>query len=80
MLRPKLLRCRRTDACQRSLGRPGAAERGQRGSVLPIAGFDPCLGQASSLDLRRGRRDRPNDEILRFVCFPRGRRPGSALI
>ena len=33
---------------------PVAAERGQRGSVLPIAGFDPCLGQASSLDLRAG--------------------------
>src|SRR5208337_1485283 len=43
-------RCRRTEARRCSLGPPGAAERGQRGSVLPIAGFDPCLGQASSLD------------------------------
>jgi hypothetical protein len=62
---PCARRCRRTDARQRSLGRPDAAERGQRGSVLPIAGFDPCLGQASSLDLRAGpqaaaeRRDPP---------------------
>jgi hypothetical protein len=43
-----------TEARQRSLGRPGAAERGQRGSILPIAGFDPCLGQERSLDLRAG--------------------------
>jgi hypothetical protein len=41
----------RTDVLQRFVGRPRAAERGQRGSVLTIAGFDPCLGQATSLDL-----------------------------
>jgi hypothetical protein len=50
----EMRRCRRTEARQRSLGRPGAAERGQRGGNLPIAGFDPCLGQESSLDLRAG--------------------------
>ena len=59
---PCARRCRRTDARKRSLGRPGHAERGQRSSVLPIAGFDPCLGPASGPDLNRawpGRRPRP---------------------
>jgi hypothetical protein len=63
VLRPNWLRCRRTDARQRPLGRPSAAERGQRGSVLPIAGFDLSLGQASSLDLRAGPQGAAEHEI-----------------
>jgi hypothetical protein len=38
---------------ERFVGRPSSAERGEKGGVHPIAGFNPCLGQASRLDLIR---------------------------
>jgi hypothetical protein len=42
-----------SDRRARSLGRPDSAERRERDSVLPIAGFNPCLRQATSPDLSR---------------------------
>jgi hypothetical protein len=69
-----------TDARQRSLGRPGAAERGQRAASSRLPDSTRASNKRRARTSEPDRRERPNDEILRFVCFPRGRRPGSALI